>query len=166
MGALAGAGVMVNGDGLQLPHTSTTVRVRGGQRMVQDGPVADTKEHLGGYAVIRAESLDDALALGRAQSVRDVRPRRHRSAARARGAAALTTPWTPGRRRMAAAPRGPAPACAPRDDARDLDRRRRAPCRRARGARFLRPAARVARPIDGATSRPPRTRSPTRCSPR
>lgn len=62
MGAMAGAGVMVNGDGLQLPHTSTTVRVRGGQRLVQDGPVADTKEHLGGYAVIRAESLDDALA--------------------------------------------------------------------------------------------------------
>lgn len=53
---------MVNGDGLQLPHTSTTVRVKGGQRHVQDGPMADTKEHLGGYAVIRAESLDDALA--------------------------------------------------------------------------------------------------------
>jgi hypothetical protein len=61
IGALAGAGVVVSGNGLQPPHTATTVRVRDGKRQVQDGPFADTREHLGGYFVIRADSLDAAL---------------------------------------------------------------------------------------------------------
>jgi hypothetical protein len=61
MGSIVAAGALVNGDGLQLPETGTTVRVQRGVRHVQDGPVADTKEHLGGYAVIRAASLDEAL---------------------------------------------------------------------------------------------------------
>lgn len=61
IGALHGAGVVVNGHGLLGPQMGTTVRVRGGKRLVQDGPFADAKEHLGGYFVIEAPSLDVAL---------------------------------------------------------------------------------------------------------
>ncbi len=61
IGAMAQAGVIVKGDGLQGPHTATTVRVRDGKRIVQDGPFADTKEQLGGYFVIEVPDLDTAL---------------------------------------------------------------------------------------------------------
>lgn len=61
IGALAGAGVMVSGNGLQPPRTATTVRVTDGLRHVQDGPFADTHEHLGGYVIVEVASLDEAL---------------------------------------------------------------------------------------------------------
>jgi hypothetical protein len=61
IGALAQAGVIVKGDGLQGPHTATTIKVRDGKRLVQDGPFADTKEQLGGYFVIEVPDLDTAL---------------------------------------------------------------------------------------------------------
>ena len=61
-GAMGQAGVIVAGHGLQGRHTATTLRVRDGQRQVQDGPFADSKEQLGGYFVIDVPSLDDALA--------------------------------------------------------------------------------------------------------
>ena len=61
IGAMAGAGIIVSGAGLQSPHASTVVRVRDGNRQVQDGPYADTHDHLGGFFVIRADSLDAAL---------------------------------------------------------------------------------------------------------
>lgn len=59
--AMAEAGIVVNGDGLQGPHTATTVRVRDGRRVVEDGPFADSKEQLGGYFVIEVPDLDTAL---------------------------------------------------------------------------------------------------------
>jgi hypothetical protein len=61
MGAMGAAGVMRGGNALQGPHTATTVRMPGGKRQVQDGPFADTREHLGGYVVIDVPTLDDAL---------------------------------------------------------------------------------------------------------
>lgn len=61
IGAIAKAGILVNGDGLLGPETATTVRVRDGKRTVQDGPFADTKEVLGGYLVIEVPDLDAAL---------------------------------------------------------------------------------------------------------
>ena len=61
MGAMAGAGVMVGGNGLMPPATATTLRLDGTTRHVEDGPFADTKEKLGGYAVIEVENLDIAL---------------------------------------------------------------------------------------------------------
>jgi hypothetical protein len=61
IGAMAQAGVIVKGDGLQGPHSATTVRMRDGKRLVQDGPFADTKEQLGGYFVIDVPDLDTAL---------------------------------------------------------------------------------------------------------
>ena len=59
--AMAQAGIIVKGDGLQGPHTATTVRVRDGKRMVTDGPFAETREQLGGYFLIEAKNLDEAL---------------------------------------------------------------------------------------------------------
>lgn len=61
IGAMAQAGVIVKGDGLQGPMLATTVRVVDGKRHVQDGPFADTKEQLGGYFVIEVPDLDAAL---------------------------------------------------------------------------------------------------------
>jgi hypothetical protein len=59
--ALAEAGVMVGGAGLQQPMAATTLRLRGGKRQVQDGPFADTKEQLGGFFLIEVPDLDKAL---------------------------------------------------------------------------------------------------------
>lgn len=59
--ALLDAGVYVGGAPLEAPSTGATVRVHGGQRRVQDGPYADTKEQLGGQIVLEVPSLDAAL---------------------------------------------------------------------------------------------------------
>ncbi len=59
--AINQAGVVVYGAGLQPPGTATTVRVSGGERQVQDGPFADSKEMLGGIFVIDVPDLDTAL---------------------------------------------------------------------------------------------------------
>jgi hypothetical protein len=61
IGAMQQAGIIVKGDGLLGPETATTVRVRDGKRLVQDGPFADAKEQLGGYFVIEVPDLDQAL---------------------------------------------------------------------------------------------------------
>ena len=42
-------------------HTATSVRVRGGKMSTTDGPFAETKEQLGGYYLIEAKDLNDAL---------------------------------------------------------------------------------------------------------
>lgn len=80
--AMMQAGIVVNGHGLQPPHVGTTVRIRDGKRVVQDGPYADAKEQLGGYFVIEVPDLDTALewaarapsALSAAVEVRPVLP--------------------------------------------------------------------------------------------
>lgn len=61
MGDLAAAGVMRGGNRLAPAWTASTVRLRDGQRMVQDGPFADTKELSAGYVIIEVPSLDVAL---------------------------------------------------------------------------------------------------------
>jgi len=59
--ALVDAGVYVGGAPLEPPATGATVRVHGGERRVQDGPYADTKEQLGGQIILELPSLDVAL---------------------------------------------------------------------------------------------------------
>ena len=44
--------------------TATCVRVREGKRLVTDGPFAETREQLGGYFLINAENLDEAINIG------------------------------------------------------------------------------------------------------
>ncbi len=43
--------------------TATSVRVREGKRLVTDGPFAETREHLGGYFLIEAKDLDEAIGI-------------------------------------------------------------------------------------------------------
>lgn len=62
MGTLYQSGVVIKGDALMPPATATTVRLEGGNRLVQDGPVAATKEKLAGYVVIEVPDLDAALS--------------------------------------------------------------------------------------------------------
>jgi hypothetical protein len=62
MGALYGSGFVLKGDALQPPAAATTVRLESGKRLVQDGPVAATKERLAGYVVIEVPDLDAALS--------------------------------------------------------------------------------------------------------
>jgi len=59
--ALKGAGKMVAGDALEEVATATTVRIRDGKVLHTDGPFAETKEQLGGYYLIEAADLDEAL---------------------------------------------------------------------------------------------------------
>jgi hypothetical protein len=54
-------GKMVSANELQPTSTATTVTVRDGDPIVTDGPFAETKEALGGYYLIEADSLDEAL---------------------------------------------------------------------------------------------------------
>jgi hypothetical protein len=46
---------------LQPTSTATSVRVRDGKRLVTDGPFAETREQLGGYFLIEAKNLDEAI---------------------------------------------------------------------------------------------------------
>jgi hypothetical protein len=55
------AGVLRAGDALQPTSTATTVRVRGGKRLVTDGPFAETKEQFGGYYLVECKDLDEAV---------------------------------------------------------------------------------------------------------
>jgi hypothetical protein len=48
---------------LQPTATATSVRVRDGKRMVTDGPFAETREQLGGYFLIDARNLDEAIEI-------------------------------------------------------------------------------------------------------
>src|SRR5262245_29025180 len=60
---LAAAGKFVSANPLQPVETATTVRLREGKRYVTDGPFAETREHLGGYFLIDAKDLDEAIAI-------------------------------------------------------------------------------------------------------
>ena len=55
------AGVLVACEGLAESHTATTVRVRGGDRQVTDGPFIETKEQLGGVIILDVRDLDEAM---------------------------------------------------------------------------------------------------------
>jgi len=47
--------------GLHPPSTATVVRIRRGETLMTDGPFAESKEHIGGFVVVRAVDLDSAL---------------------------------------------------------------------------------------------------------
>ena len=59
--AMKAAGVYVDCAPLSPLSSSTTVRVRDGETVLTDGPAAEIKEHLGGYAVVECADLDEAL---------------------------------------------------------------------------------------------------------
>ena len=51
------------GHQLTLTSSATTVRVQDGKRVLTDGPFAETKEQLGGYFLVDAKDLDEAIAI-------------------------------------------------------------------------------------------------------
>jgi hypothetical protein len=58
---LVDAGAFVAGDGLQTSSSATTLRVQDGERILTDGPFAETKEQIGGYYTIECKDLDEAI---------------------------------------------------------------------------------------------------------
>ena len=56
------AGAMLGGEALQPTTTATTVQVRDSKTLITDGPFAETKEQLGGFYMIEAKDLDEAIA--------------------------------------------------------------------------------------------------------
>jgi len=61
--SIAKSGNYRAGDPLEPVSAATTVRLRQGKRMVTDGPFAETKEHLGGYYLVEAKDLDEAIGI-------------------------------------------------------------------------------------------------------
>jgi hypothetical protein len=62
---LAAAGAIRGGAGLKPTETATTLRRTAGAYTVHDGPYAETREQLGGFYLIEAKDLDEALAWAR-----------------------------------------------------------------------------------------------------
>jgi hypothetical protein len=61
--SIAKSGHLRAGDALEASSTATTVRVRDGKTLTTDGPFAETKEQLGGYYLVEAKDLDEAIKL-------------------------------------------------------------------------------------------------------
>jgi len=61
--AIQKSGNFQTGAQLQPTSTATAVRVRDGKRLVTDGPFAETREQLGGYYLIEAKDLDEAIGI-------------------------------------------------------------------------------------------------------
>ncbi len=53
----------VAADALQPTTTATSVRVRDGRAITTDGPFAETKEQLGGFYLVQAKDLDEAISI-------------------------------------------------------------------------------------------------------
>jgi hypothetical protein len=64
-------GIQKSGEALQPTPTATTVRVRDGETLTTDGPFAETKEQLGGFYIVEAKDLDEAIEI--ATRIPDVR---------------------------------------------------------------------------------------------
>ena len=60
---LADSGHMIVAQALQSPKSAVTVRVHSGEMSVTDGPFAETKEALGGFILIEAKDLNDAIRI-------------------------------------------------------------------------------------------------------
>lgn len=61
--SIAQSGHYKGGNPLQPTTTATTVRVRNGKRETTDGPFAETREQLGGYYLVDAKDLDEAIGI-------------------------------------------------------------------------------------------------------
>jgi len=61
--SIAKSGHYKGGNALQPTKTATTVRVRSGKRQTTDGPFAETREQLGGYYLVDAKDLDEAIGI-------------------------------------------------------------------------------------------------------
>ena len=95
MAQLTESGELVGGEALADPSNTRTVRVQEGVPVVTDGPLAEAKEHFGGYLMVECETIERAVEIAAAwPSTRSARWRSGRS-------------WTPAGRRCEPT-RGPA----------------------------------------------------------
>src|SRR5204863_224243 len=60
------AGKIVGGEQLKGPQTATTVRFQNGKAIVTDGPFIESKEIIGGFAIVQVKDLDEALEMAKA----------------------------------------------------------------------------------------------------
>jgi hypothetical protein len=58
---LVSSGKLLDGAPLHPTSTATTVRIQAGKRLVTDGPYAETREQIGGYTLVDARDLDEAI---------------------------------------------------------------------------------------------------------
>jgi hypothetical protein len=65
MSEVKAAGAWVFNGGLHPPAMATVVRIKGGKFTATDGPYTESKEHIGGFIIIRAPDLDSALEWAR-----------------------------------------------------------------------------------------------------
>lgn len=54
-------GILIGGGFLRPTRDATTVKVRGGEVLIADGPFAETKEQIAGYTILECANLDDAI---------------------------------------------------------------------------------------------------------
>lgn len=62
-GAIKQSGQLRGGEPLAPTSTATTVRVKGGKTVRTDGPFAETREQLGGFYIVEAKDLDEAVGI-------------------------------------------------------------------------------------------------------
>jgi hypothetical protein len=72
-------GVLVGGERLHPTSDATTVQVRDGEVLTSDGPFAETKEQIGGFYIVDAKDLDEAIEIaskipGASKGTIEVRP--------------------------------------------------------------------------------------------
>src|SRR5262245_17345965 len=60
---LQARGQFIGANPLQPISTATSLRIRDGKRLVTDGPYAETREQLGGYFMVEAKNLDEAIGI-------------------------------------------------------------------------------------------------------
>ena len=78
-GSIKASGHYLGGNRLQPTHTAPSIRIRNGKLSTTDGPFAETKEQLGGYYLVEARDLNEAIQVaGRIPGARvgtiEVRP--------------------------------------------------------------------------------------------
>lgn len=66
---LRDSGKLVLAQPLQAPETAVTVRQRAGTFSSTDGPFAEAKEHLGGFFLIEAADIDEAIAVAKTSPI-------------------------------------------------------------------------------------------------
>jgi hypothetical protein len=69
---LQARGIWLTGDQLAPPRRARSVRVRGGKKLVTDGPFAETKEAVGGFDLLECGSLEEAVAIAASHPLAEV----------------------------------------------------------------------------------------------
>jgi hypothetical protein len=69
---LQARGIWLTGDQLAAPRRARSVRVRGGKKLVTDGPFAETKEAVGGFDLLECGSLEEAVEIAASHPLAEV----------------------------------------------------------------------------------------------